>query len=85
MSHRMEMNDLCDRIMNERSAPRVWDDSDRNIMASLAHEACEAHCDDCGACVGEDAELVAIGPGGEKRRDVPYTVVGDHNYCEECA
>lgn len=25
-------------------------DSDRNILASLRHEPCEAHCDECGRC-----------------------------------
>jgi hypothetical protein len=26
------------------------DDSDRNILAGLKHEACEDHCTECGAC-----------------------------------
>lgn len=85
MSHRMEMNDLCDRIFNERVALLPLCDSDRNIMNDLRHEACETHCEDCGECLGEGAELIAIGPGGEKRRDVPYITRGDHNYCEDCA
>ena len=29
-------------------------DSDRNIMRELQHEPCEAHCEDCGACMMED-------------------------------
>ena len=32
----------------------MFSDSDRNIIASLAHEACEFHCDDCDACLEED-------------------------------
>ncbi len=35
-------------------APRGMSDSDRNIMADLAHEACEFHCEDCNACLTED-------------------------------
>ena len=70
MTHRMDMNDLCDRIMNERSAPRALDDSDRNILASLAHEPCEAHCVDCGGCV----------PYGDA-----YITINEDNYCQECA
>lgn len=85
MTHRMDVNDLCDRLMNERSAPRVLDDSDRNILASLAHEACETHCVDCGTCLGEDAETVAIGPGGVKYADVPYITINNEDYCQECA
>jgi hypothetical protein len=27
------------------------DDSDRNIMRSLMHEACEHHCVECGTCI----------------------------------
>lgn len=30
-------------------------DSDRNIMASLQHEACEAHCEHCGLCIFEES------------------------------
>ena len=36
-----------------------WSDSDRNIIASLAHEACEFHCDVCDACLTE-SELDAV-------------------------
>lgn len=28
----------------------MFSDSDSNIIRSLAHEACESHCDECGAC-----------------------------------
>jgi hypothetical protein len=31
--------------------PGAMSDSDRNILASLRHEACEGHCADCGACL----------------------------------
>lgn len=26
-------------------------DTDRNIMRGLQHEGCEAHCEECGACI----------------------------------
>lgn len=28
-----------------------FSDSDANILASLAHEACEAHCSECDGCI----------------------------------
>ena len=37
-------------------APKGMSDSDRNIMASMAHEGCEAHCDDCGVCIHDQPE-----------------------------
>lgn len=33
-----------------KSDIEYWTNSDRDIMASLRHEACEAHCTECGAC-----------------------------------
>ena len=31
----------------------MFSDSDKNIIASLAHEACEFHCKDCDFCLTE--------------------------------
>lgn len=51
----------------------------------MEHEACEAHCWDCGRCLGEDAEMVTLGLSGATYRDVPYvvTLLGD-DICMDC-
>ena len=34
-----------------------FSDSDANILASLAHEACESHCSECDGCLmGEESD-----------------------------
>jgi len=48
---------VTDRVFAERNAPRVLCDSDRNIMAGLAHEACDTHCEDCGTCSPRQTNL----------------------------
>lgn len=52
--NRMKMNDAMDEVFTARYRSRTLSDSDRNIMADLAHEACEFHCDGCDACCTED-------------------------------
>jgi hypothetical protein len=57
---------------------RVLDDSERNQLAELRHEGCEAHCDECGRCDWEPT-----GPTTE--RTVPMTEIGDDRYlCPDC-
>lgn len=56
---------------------RVLSDSDRNILADLAHEGCEAHCDDCGRCDWEPT-------GPTSTRPVPMTTVNGVTYCPDC-
>lgn len=88
--NRMDMNDRMDREMDKLvQAPRQLDDSERNQLAELRHEACEAHCADCGECLGEGIKLVAVGPWGAKYEDVPaFCDFGDDgdgpSYCGEC-
>ena len=53
MSDRMTMNDQMDAVFTARYATQTLSDSDKNIMADLAHEACEAHCAECGVCIFE--------------------------------
>lgn len=76
---RMDINERMDRLMN-LPFQRQLDDSERNQLAGLQHEACETHCADCGACVGKDAEIIGI----NRYRDVEFTTVGDADYCEDC-
>jgi len=80
---RMDINERMDRLMNQ-PAYRQLDDSERNQLAGLEHEACETHCDDCGRCLGKDAEPVTGGPFHITYRDVEFTTVGDADYCEDC-
>jgi len=39
-----------------RPVARQLDDSERNQLAELRHEACDYHCDECGGCVTCDDE-----------------------------
>ena len=78
---RMTMNERCDEVFNRRSAPMGLCDSDRNIMASMRHEACESHCEDCGDCLGPYAHQVGL----EQFEEEPIVTIGDHDYCEWCA
>lgn len=56
---------------------RVLDDSERNQLAGLRHEACEHHCESCGAC-----DWRPTGPTTDEA--VPGMMVGDHWYCTDC-
>jgi hypothetical protein len=47
---------------------RALDDSERNQLAELRHEGCEAHCDECGRCDWEPT-------GPTTTRTVPMTEV----------
>lgn len=77
---RMAMNELCDRYMNP-PASRQLDDSERNQLAELQHEACEDHCVSCGQCVGKGIRQV----GPEEWEDVPFRR-DEHEeaHCEDC-
>jgi len=65
----METNDLMDEVFNRRHTTQGMCDSDRNIMFDLAHESCEAHCEDCGQCVPHGVDPITI---------------GEHDYCDDC-
>lgn len=56
---------------------RVLDDSERNQLADLRHEACEAHCDECGRCDWEPT-------GPTTDRPVPMTGHAGAVYCPDC-
>ena len=56
---------------------RVLDDSERNQLAGLRHEACEHHCESCGTC-----DWRPTGPTTDEA--VPGMMVGDHWYCTDC-
>jgi hypothetical protein len=63
---------------NNYEPPPRLDDSARNQLAGLQHEACEHHCEDCGRC-----DVDPTGPATTKY--VPMTKIGEHWYCEDCA
>jgi hypothetical protein len=67
---RMDINERMDRVFDQRVASSGLSDSDRNIQAGLAHEACEAHCDNCLDCLA-DTSLSVMDLEG-------------HWLCEEC-
>lgn len=48
-------------------------DSDKNIMRDLQHEACEEHCEDCGACCAHETLWVTDDP-----------LFGAVAFCEDC-
>lgn len=50
---RMDVNDRMDLVFGSRWAVSGLSDSDRNIEAGLAHEACEAHCINCKDCLAD--------------------------------
>jgi hypothetical protein len=54
-------------------------DSDKNIMADLQHESCNAHCDHCGRCDWEPYN----GPNGT--RPVPMGQYDTETLCTDCA
>lgn len=56
---------------------QVLDDSERNQLAELRHEGCEAHCDECGRCDWE-----TIGP--LNTIDIPMTEHAGAVYCPDC-
>jgi hypothetical protein len=70
------------------SAPpgtRHLSDDERNVLASLAHEACEAHCVECGRCDweydGHPDRTVQI-----EMTFVTYDESGDPVYvCPDCS
>jgi hypothetical protein len=63
------------------TSTRTLSDSDKNIMADLAHEPCDGHCDVCGKCVGQG--IVPLGPGSWG--DAPFTEsFRGHICCEDC-
>jgi len=79
---RMDMNDRMDREMDKLiPQPIVLDDSARNQLRGLQHEACAAHCDSCDCCVGEGIRQVGV----NEWEDVPYRT-GDNGEvrCEDC-
>ena len=57
----------------------MWDDSDKNIILSLQHEACEHHCDGCDACLTE-SELDAV--YGTCEDCTPVESPGDYPWTE---
>ena len=79
---RMDMNDRMDREMDKLiPQPRVLDDSARNQLRELQHEACEGHCDSCDNCVGKGIRQVGL----EEWDDVPYRTSKDGVVrCEDC-
>ena len=73
------MNDLCDRLMTPTARP-ILSDSDMNVLAGLAHEACEWHCDACGCCSYE-----MTGPGATRDLESVIDEVEDAIYCLDCS
>ena len=75
------------RLHNDGAPPRAHtypvphaydlDDSDRNVLAELAHEGCERHCEICGTC-----DWRWTGP--ETTVDVAGMEIGDRWYCQDC-
>lgn len=62
---------------NNYHPPRM-DDSDRNILAGLRHEPCEAHCSECGRCDWEPT-------GPNSIRHIPMTRIDDErSICPDC-
>ena len=61
---------------------RQLDDSERNQLRELAHEACEWHCNDCGAC---DWEYVSPGHGKVEHFPANYLPNDENPYCDDCA
>lgn len=59
---------------------RVLDDSDRNILADLAHEACEWHCSECGCCSWR-----SVGPARTVDIEFVYDRRNDLHLCRDCA
>jgi hypothetical protein len=59
---------------------------DAERLEVMEHEACEAHCDDCCTCLGEQAEMVTLGLSGATYRDVPYIEdLFGGTLCMDCA
>lgn len=63
--------------MHMEQTHSILSDSDRNILRSLRHESCEAHCDECGQCDNRQ-----VGP--DRWVDVELTVVDGVTYCDDC-
>ena len=61
---RMDINERMDRVFDQRSVSSGLSDSDRNIEAGLAHEACESHCVNCEDCI-MDTSLSVVDVDGE--------------------
>ena len=63
------------------SIRRPLDDSARNQLQELQHEACAGHCDSCDCCVGKGIRQV----GPEEWEDVPFRTADNGEIrCEEC-
>lgn len=79
---RMDINERMDRVFDQRAANGGgMSDSDHNIMADLAHEACEGHCEDCGKCLGEGIDPVGL----DRWADVAMIEHDGHVWCEDCS
>lgn len=55
--------------------------NDSNIITSLQHEACEAHCEECGTCLGDGVKQT----GPDTFIDVPVITYDGATFCADCA